>query len=243
MTKLLVSVRNAEEALIAAGHGADIVDVKEPTRGALGFASSDVIAKIVSALQGNVDGHPSAAYDLPISIAMGELAGDSTCRWRQRLPEDVWTGIQFAKIACHDCAVAEWPSRWDDWQAALPRHVLPVAVSYADHDIARSPQPEELLDLAAEGGAAAFLLDTFDKKSSHVFDFFSVSQLQALIHRAHELGPMVAVAGSLGIDDLSRVLAANPDVIGVRGAACRGDRDSHICARNVKQLAIALNQS
>ena len=36
MTRLLVSVRSAEEAEIALAGGADVIDVKEPRRGALG---------------------------------------------------------------------------------------------------------------------------------------------------------------------------------------------------------------
>ena len=52
--RLLVSVRNAEEALMAVRGGADIIDVKEPSKGSLGRASvenlqaiADVLAQLV----------------------------------------------------------------------------------------------------------------------------------------------------------------------------------------------------
>ena len=36
MTRLLVSVRSVDEALVAAAGGADFIDLKEPSQGALG---------------------------------------------------------------------------------------------------------------------------------------------------------------------------------------------------------------
>ncbi|MEK6259990.1 MAG: (5-formylfuran-3-yl)methyl phosphate synthase, partial [Planctomycetota bacterium] len=44
--RLLVSVRSPEEALAAIEGGADILDVKEPTRGSLGMANIEIIAAI-----------------------------------------------------------------------------------------------------------------------------------------------------------------------------------------------------
>ena len=38
MTGLLVSVRSAEEAEIALAGGANLIDIKEPSRGALGLS-------------------------------------------------------------------------------------------------------------------------------------------------------------------------------------------------------------
>ena len=47
MTQLLVSVRSAEEAEAALAGGAHLIDIKEPTRGALGHADATTIADIV----------------------------------------------------------------------------------------------------------------------------------------------------------------------------------------------------
>ena len=47
MTRLLVSVRSVEEAEAALAGGADLIDVKEPTRGSLGRADDAVIAAIL----------------------------------------------------------------------------------------------------------------------------------------------------------------------------------------------------
>ena len=50
--QLLVSVRNAEEAVQAADSGADIIDVKEPEFGSLGFAGGATIREVVDAVAG-----------------------------------------------------------------------------------------------------------------------------------------------------------------------------------------------
>ena len=63
MTRLLVSVRSAAEAEAALTGGASVIDVKEPTRGALGRADDGAIADVVAAVAGRA----------PVSAALGEL--------------------------------------------------------------------------------------------------------------------------------------------------------------------------
>jgi uncharacterized protein (UPF0264 family) len=120
--------------------------------------------------------------------------------------------------------------------------VQPIAVAYADHIVARSPLAEDVLKMSIECNAAGLLLDTFAKKTSHLFDFFSQSRLDSLIHRAHRFHLLVAVAGSLRISDLPRALSSNPDIVGVRGAACQAHRDGPISAQQVKNLAAAMDR-
>lgn len=67
MTQLLVSVRNATEAIAATRGGADIIDVKEPLRGSLGCAAPDTIREIAHALR-RITGSA-----VPLSLALGEL--------------------------------------------------------------------------------------------------------------------------------------------------------------------------
>ncbi len=44
--RLLVSVVDAEEARVAAAAGADVIDVKDPSRGALGEAAPHVVRAV-----------------------------------------------------------------------------------------------------------------------------------------------------------------------------------------------------
>ena len=61
--RLLVSVRDAAEAEAALAGGADLIDVKEPSRGPLGRADAGVIRYVVKAVGGRA----------PVSAALGEL--------------------------------------------------------------------------------------------------------------------------------------------------------------------------
>jgi uncharacterized protein (UPF0264 family) len=63
--RLLVSVRNVDEAASALSGGADIVDVKEPGNGALGKASDDHIQSIIDYVAAH-------STDVPVSAALGE---------------------------------------------------------------------------------------------------------------------------------------------------------------------------
>ena len=64
--KLLVSVRSVEEALLVAGAGADFIDLKEPSAGALGGLPLATIRAIVAALH-------RGAGALPVSATIGDV--------------------------------------------------------------------------------------------------------------------------------------------------------------------------
>ncbi|MDP7303223.1 MAG: (5-formylfuran-3-yl)methyl phosphate synthase, partial [Pirellulaceae bacterium] len=66
MTELLVSVRDANEAQQALAGGADVIDVKEPARGALGAADPEVWHHVRRAIP----------LDVRLSVALGELTDD-----------------------------------------------------------------------------------------------------------------------------------------------------------------------
>src|SRR5437879_5820555 len=68
MTELLVSVRSVAEAEAALLGGADLIDVKEPERGALGRAKGATIAAVLRRI----------SRRRPVSAALGELA-DFSC--------------------------------------------------------------------------------------------------------------------------------------------------------------------
>ena len=96
MTRPLVSVRCVREARRASEGGADLVDIKEPSRGSLGAASMPVIQAIVQEF----------AVRVPVSAACGELL-EARFAFEQ-LP----TELAFAKIGLQGCAaVPDWRQR------------------------------------------------------------------------------------------------------------------------------------
>jgi len=223
MTKLLVSVRSAEEAEIALAGGADVIDIKEPRRGALGPAEPEVwraIEKVVD----------SRAVT---SIALGELLSDPV----ESLAKQS-AGFTFAKIGLAECRTChDWKQRWEQATLSLPPGTLAVPVAYADWQTCASPAIDDVLILAAKASVRLLLIDTHNKNRGRLLDHLSRSALAEITNQASDHDVQLALAGSLREDDLSLLLELAPAYLGVRGAACRGGRDGLIDLSRVKSLA------
>ena len=72
MTLMLASVRSQEEAEIALAQGADIIDCKEPTHGALAALPLNIVHDIVESIKGR---RPvSAVVELPYDASHARRA-------------------------------------------------------------------------------------------------------------------------------------------------------------------------
>ena len=225
MAGLLISVTNADEAGLALAGGADVIDVKQPRRGALGAPSLRALAAVSHVVGGRV----------PLSVALGELSESV-----DRLSLLKTTGLVFAKVGLAH-AGAEWCEQWTSLVAQYPASVQPVAVAYADHGTARSPCPRDVLGMAERLQCKALLIDTYGKDCGGLLDFMSVGELHDLVGQAQDGGLLAVVAGSLDRVSISRVLDVGPDYVAVRGAACRGGRQGRLDLQRVRGLAGTLH--
>jgi hypothetical protein len=230
MTGLLVSVRSAEEAIQALAGGASVIDVKEPAHGPLGRADPRVWREVRLAIGDHV----------ALSAALGELLTD--CQdadgWAENdgLRIDA-AQLDFAKVGLAGCArVADWPERWRRLFDMLPSGVVPVAAAYADYQNAESPRPRDVLQCAAGYGCGALLLDTYDKTSGPLTAHLPMAELASLALAARRAGMLVVLGGSLTSETLSSLLPLAPDLLAVRGAACRGGRNGKIDSQRVRRL-------
>jgi (5-formylfuran-3-yl)methyl phosphate synthase len=214
--QLLVSVRSADEARAALAGGADLVDVKEPSRGPLGAADSDVIAEVLRAVKGR----------LPVSAALGEFAA-----WRDR---PVPPGLHFAKWGMAGQKVR--PSRAVVRIRTSSYAHFPVLVAYADHRRAESPDPEWLAGAAVRYHFPAFLIDTAVKDGSTLLDWIAPAALARLRFELGDARVPVALAGSLDEAAIRTLGPLHPDWFAVRGAACTGGRTGAVCADRVRRL-------
>jgi hypothetical protein len=228
MTRLLVSVRSADEAAVALEAGADLIDVKEPARGPMGAADAQVIVDVVRRVAGRA----------PVSAALGDVGDPPTRREAIEGRRDAIAGLALAKLGLAGAAdVYDWPSRWGRHVARLPTLTAPVAVAYADWTQARAVHPYAVLSGGAALGCAAVLVDTFDKSSGSLVERWTLDQLAQFVISARALGLVVVLAGSLSLETLSDVLRLEPDYVAVRGAACRDGRGGTIDADRVRRLS------
>ncbi|MBY0229303.1 MAG: (5-formylfuran-3-yl)methyl phosphate synthase [Gemmataceae bacterium] len=210
MPGLIVSVRSAEEARIALENGADLIDVKEPSRGALGRADDAVIEAVLDAVAGR----------LPVSAALGELAEGaerSACAER----------LAFLKAGLAGMRHRDW--------AGMVGRAVPCA--YADFDRAAAPIPLAVCEAACRLGSPALLIDTWGKDGSTLLDWLDGAALDWIIHRCRESGVKLALAGSLSGKALETASALGPEWVAVRGAVCEGGRGGRLSAERVRAAA------
>jgi uncharacterized protein (UPF0264 family) len=229
--QLLVSVRSAAEVEPALAGGADIIDAKEPSRGSLGAVAPDTLVEILARVP----------TERPFSVALGdmttgdELLGAFGSLWVPKRSGPVFVKLGFAGLESQavvsrllECAAAAAAHH-----ACTPRL---VAVAYADAERAGSLAPDVMAHLAARAGAAGVLLDTHIKDGSGLFGSRSRGEVAAWISAVRRSGLLTAVAGEIGPADLERVQSLEPDVVGVRGAACDRGRDGTVSAERVMAL-------
>jgi uncharacterized protein (UPF0264 family) len=211
--RLLVSVVDAPEARIAAAAGADVIDVKDPARGALGEAAPHVVRAVREATPAH----------LPVSAALGDgpfTPAGAAARARGAAA----SGAAFVKLGLRETSPAAASAGLRAARASLPDGVRLVVAGFADFDRAGAPPPRDLPALAAAAGAQGCLLDTAVKDGRGLFHWLGETELAAFVEACRSRGLFSALAGSLQAEDLTRLAPIGPDLVGVRGAACIGDR-------------------
>jgi uncharacterized protein (UPF0264 family) len=228
---LLVSVRSIDEAHEAIRGGAAIVDVKEPANGPLGRAEPNVAAAIGGAVGGGV----------PWTLACGELSqgADQVVDHVRRVVDLGGEGVALpaaAKAGPAGLGLAAWRREHERLVASLPAGVEPVAVAYADWGLAAAPEPPAIIAAAAAAATATVLIDTFDKSGPGLVDLVGLAAIRSWHALAAPLGIRLAVAGRLRAGDVAVLARCGPVVIGVRSAACGGERAGRVDAGNVADL-------
>ncbi|MEM7455380.1 MAG: (5-formylfuran-3-yl)methyl phosphate synthase [Planctomycetota bacterium] len=219
--QLLISVNSLAEALIVAEYPVPIIDIKEPDHGSLGRASNETIAEICMALQ--------ADPRCRLSIALGEMADvdGSNVQLPVNSLRDV-CAVDYVKFGLAGMpGLKNWRHRFLEVIQSVSRNVSAVAVIYADHQLCNSPIPEDIVRLAVQSGCTGVLFDTCFKnrpESGSLFDWLDPHEINRIVTPARAAGLFVAVAGSLGIGDITTALKCAPDVIGFRGAVCHEQR-------------------
>jgi uncharacterized protein (UPF0264 family) len=242
-TKLLVSVRSAEEAEATVANGADLIDVKEPSRGSLGRADDTVLAAVIRSVAGR----------RPVSTALGELRDGRVNRARSASEEEAFilacaagsdTPLAFVKWGLAGCHPHhDWRGDLEMLTAEMSRNgPMVVPVAYADWELAQAPPIWEVVDFAGRRPGGVLLIDTSDKTVGRtLLDWLPRKELAALCQRCRSLSLRIAIAGSLGFAEISQLADLQPDWFAVRGAVCTAGRSSPISAAKVYRLARLLH--
>lgn len=211
MTGLLASVADPDELIVAAEGGADILDLKDPTAGALGAWRPEQIARAVALAR-------SRSIRPPLSATIGDLPMVPALV-AARVAETRACGVDYVKVGLFSagdptgCIAALAPE--------ARRGARVVAVLFAD----LWPDAESLgrlLAEAARAGLAGAMLDTAGKDAGGLLRHKTLREVARFVDDARDLGLLTGLAGSLGLADIPALLPLGPDYLGFRTALCRG---------------------
>jgi uncharacterized protein (UPF0264 family) len=225
--QLLVSPSTIEEAKLSVA--ADIIDVKKPSEGSLGAnfpwvirEIKTLVAKPLSAAIGDFDYKPGGA-----ALA----AYGAAC-----------AGADFIKIGL----AFEGQEKARDVISAVVRAVkdefpekFVVIAAYSDYQRMHSISPFEMAPIAAECGADFAMVDTGIKDRQSTFAFMDEETLRTFTYTNGKLGLGTALAGAFRFEDIDALKRINPDIIGVRGMVCGGDRNATV-REDLIQAALAM---
>ncbi|GAB4254511.1 MAG: (5-formylfuran-3-yl)methyl phosphate synthase [Thermoleophilia bacterium] len=214
---LLISVSDPLEVEAAVAGGADIIDVKNPREGSLGAATPAVIRDVRARTPAHVP--VSAAIgdvpDLPGTVALA-AAGAAAC------------GVQYVKIGLLGPSGTARARQLALDSTRAAREVDPsvkvILTAYADARQVGALSPLDVADIAHETRAAGCMIDTATKQSGSLFELMSPPELARFLSRCRSHGLVCALAGSLEAAHVPNLRRLAPDIVGIRTAACRGDR-------------------
>jgi len=223
-TAMLASVNSVAEARLVVEHGADIVDLKDPARGALGALEIDIVRDIVAALEGSVI----------VSATVGDLPAMRPEEVKAAVKRTAQTGVDIVKVGFFSAPDAA------ECITALAEEIRDgirlVAVLFAD----QQPQRAWLPRFAGEGWYGV-MLDTAGKDGRTLRNHLGDEELREFVSAARCLGLAVGLAGSLRRDDIAHLLPFHSDYLGFRGALCGASaRTGNIDAAAVMRIRAAI---
>jgi len=230
--RLLVSVRDAGEALAAIAGGADIIDAKEPTRGPLAPVSPGALQSISAAV-------PPA---IPLSVALGDAHRSDLSEIAAAVaPLQRRKALYFkaALLTASPREAAAAIAATAGLLEARPDRPALIVARYVDEP-GDADNLAGWVEVCAASGARGLLLDTSRKDGGNLLASVDVHGLVALRRCATHHGIWLALAGGLTIDDVELLGEIRPHVVGVRGAACDGLRTGTLSRERVTRLRHAM---
>lgn len=232
--RLLVSPMNINEARAALAGGADILDVKNPREGSLGANFPWAIRAVADLAMGQI----------PVSATIGDLDFKPGTASLAALGA-AFSGAEYVKAGLLGVKTQEQALEMLKEIVRAVKDFDPaknvVASGYSDYNRAGSISPMLLPDAASSAGADVVMVDTAIKDGRSTFEFMTEHELEDFISLGHACGLKVAIAGTIGFEHLEMLKRLNPDIIGVRGIVCGGDRKSSIRAELVEKLKQAIS--
>ena len=206
-TQLLISVTSIEEAQMALENGADIIDLKEPSKGALGALPIAVIQEVVAYVKVT-----SMSQKILTSATIGDLPMQPALL-TAHINALAKTGVDIIKIGFFET---------DDYQTSLQALKLLtqsglklMAVLFAE-----KLYPQDLVAAIKNAGFIGIMLDTASKNGLTLLDYYPLNKRLNFAKNVFDHQLSLGLAGSLKLEHIAMVKELNPSYIGFRGGVC-----------------------
>lgn len=219
MIRLLISVKNAEEALDALQAGADFIDLKDPAVGALGSLDDAVSLQAVRAVN----------RQAMVSATVGDKH-DSLETLLELVMRKRDLGVDIIKLP-----ISSLPKQNDDHHAIAnlitDYQLKLIAVMFAEQPIDITWIPK----LAAMGFYGV-MLDTADKQH-HLLSAVDTDTIHAFVKHCELHQLQAGLAGALRLEYLNELTPHSPSYIGFRSGVCRDNvRENSLLPHLVKEI-------
>jgi uncharacterized protein (UPF0264 family) len=200
--QLLISVKNSEEALQALHAGADVIDLKDPSVGAIGALDLENTIQIIQRIDGRAT----------LSATVGEYHC-SQLELMNEIEARASIGVDIVKIAVDKLFYEV--DFFENVSELAKRKVKLVALFFAEE-----PLDMGILIKLKKAGFYGAMLDT--KEKHHVLtEILSEEFLKSFINFCEENQLFCGVAGSLKSQHIDFFKKLEPTYIGFRGGVCK----------------------
>ncbi|MGZ8215476.1 MAG: (5-formylfuran-3-yl)methyl phosphate synthase [Methylosarcina sp.] len=202
MTGMLASVQSLEEAALALSARVDLIDLKQPSSGALGALDKDSVRRICRYCNGW----------RPVSATVGDLPmqPDLVFEAVKAMNE---TGVDYIKIGFFPGG--DLLGTVQKLSILTGQNLALIAVLFAD------AEPDlALIDVLKSAGFKGVMLDTMDKTQGSLTEVMLPEKIRHFVRQAKSRQMLCGLAGSLRLRDIPKLTAHHPDYLGFRGALC-----------------------
>lgn len=228
-TGFLASVASAAEAELVARHGADIIDLKNPSAGILGAVAPVTCSDVVQQLRAQWP-----AGELVFSATVGDGPFEPAAL-ETAIQHTAATGVDIVKVGCF--ASSPSASLLQSLTSAAEQGIRLVVVLFAEHGVATRE-----LDALADCGIYGVMLDTANKTSGSLRQKLADDELATFVETGRRSRLLTGLAGSLRRGDIGPLLDLAPDYLGFRGALCNAsDRTAGLDADAVESVRLLIN--
>ena len=204
-SSLLISVKNIEEIKKIYEY-ANIVDLKNPSDGALGAWKIQQVSKAIKIYKNKIC----------FSATLGNIKNNDIIL--KKLLKFDNLGLDYIKIGMFHNSISQFEEFLNLLKYTKIKTKL-VAVFFAENKKLIS-YVKRNMSIFLNSKLSILLIDTFNKRSKGLLEIYKLEFLNSFILLAKKKNIRIGLSGRIRKDQIFELLELNPSIIGIRSAVC-----------------------